>query len=273
MFFKYINKCKWVAILLIAVFVTASNAEAKTIRINKPRIVADLAKGESMEVEIEVINPTDFPAGIKVYPEDWEYEATGNGDKKFYPPGTFEISASQWLTYAPDQFTLAPHASQTVSLTIQVPAELPKDGTFYSLLFFETALGETVNEQGAAVEVAGRVGSLIYVNVDGTVIRSGLINDITITPGEGNKPTNFSITFTNTGNTYIPLEGEFIVFDAEGLVKGRGELSTMYTREGMRVTRETQWPTKLAPGTYDFIFTFDMGEGEALVEERQFTVE
>lgn len=273
MILKHLKIYKLALILVAAVFVLGSQAQAKTIRINKPRIIADLAKGESTVFQIDVINPTDEEATIKVYPEDWEYDPAGNGDKAFYPPGTFDISASQWLTYAPDQFVLEPHGSQTVSLTIQVPQELPKDGTFYSLLFFETALGQTVNEQGAAVEVAGRVGSLIYVNVDGTVIRSGVVNDIQIRSGEGNKPTTFSVTFTNTGNTYIPLEGEFIVFDSEGLVKGRGELSTMYTREGMRVTRETQWPTKLAPGTYDFIFTFNMGDGEALVEERQFTVE
>lgn len=259
--------------ILLFIILFSSTVEAKTIRINKPRIVADLSKGESTVVEIQVVNPTEEPSAIKVYPEDWEYDASGNGDKSFYPPGTFEISASQWLTYAPEQFTLAPFGEQTVSLTIKVPDDLPKEGTYYSLLFFETTLGETVNEQGAAVQVAGRVGALIYVNVAGTVIRSGIVNDIQIKAGDGNKPTNFSVTFTNTGNTYIPLESEFIVFDSEGLVKGRGELSTMYTREGMRVTRETQWPTKLTPGVYDFVFTFNLGEGEALVEERQFTVE
>jgi len=270
---KSYKTIKTILVLCVALaMVSVLPAEAKTIRIDEARIRVELARGESKTGTIRVTNPTEDPTTINIYAEDWKYLDSGNGDKSFFPAGTMEDSASNWITYNPRTMTLPPFGQEELNYTIKAPAETA-DGTHYSILFFETILGETQDEEGASVLVTGRVGSLVYVDIAGTVNRTGKIESLEFVQGKGNKPSLFNLTFSNTGNTIIALEGEFLLFDSEGLVKGRGKLNPVYTRAGMTVSGSTEWTSRLAPGVYDGVFTFDLGGGDALVEEQQIRIE
>ncbi len=252
----------------------ASSAQAATIRIDEARVRIEAAAGETKTGQIHISNPTDGTVTVKVYTEDWEYLDTGNGDKDFFPAGTLPNSASPWITYNPSQLTIEPFGRQTVDYTVAVPADADAStGTRYSILFFETSLGMGQNEEGASVTVAGRIGSLFYVDIAGSIRREGKIKELTLTPGKGNRPAVIKTVFHNTGNTAVALEGEFVLMDFEGGVKARGKLTTIYARAGAVVSQETEWAGRLAPGVYDGVFTFDMGEGALLVEEKKITIE
>ncbi len=250
----------------------ASPADAATIRIDEARVRLEMAAGETKTGQIHISNPTDGTVAVKVYAEDWEYLDTGNGDKDFFPAGTLPNSASPWITYNPSNLSIEPFGKQTVDYTVTVPADAT-GGTRYSILFFETALGMGQNEEGASVSVAGRIGSLMYVDIAGTVRREGKIEILEFTPGRGSRPNTIRTVFKNTGNTSIVLEGEFVLMDADGSIKARAKLSPIYSREGSTASQETEWAGRLAPGSYDGVFTFDLGEGELLVEEKKILIE
>ncbi|MFT5208232.1 MAG: hypothetical protein ACI9CF_002001 [Candidatus Omnitrophota bacterium] len=258
-------------LLLVNVFVV-NEALAISIRISEPRVELQIAKGASETIEINITNPTEDALELKVYAEDWVYLDKGDGDKDFLPAGTLSDSASGWLSFNPTNFVIEAFAEEVVFLKVSVPADFEGEGTYKSVLFFETSLGTTENAEGALVRVAGRIGSLVYVGLEGTVRRTAQVESIDIRPGKGAKPTVIEMDFTNTGNSVIVLDGEFIVFNQEGLVKGRGVITKAYTQQGMTVTSVTEWPTRLSSGTYDFVFTLDLGHGESLVEERQITI-
>ncbi len=260
------------SILLVFNSFIVDQALAISIRISEPRIELEMAKGATETVEIRITNPTEDDMELKVYAEDWAYLDKGDGDKDFLPAGTLTDSASGWLSFNPTNFVIEAFAEETVFLKVNVPADFEGEGTYKSVLFFETSLGVTESDSGALVRVAGRIGSLVYVSLDGTMRRTAQVENIDIKPGKGAKPTTLEIDFTNTGNAVIVLQGEFIVFDQEGLVKGRGSINKSYTQQGMTVKSVTEWPTRLSPGTYDFVFTLDLGHGESLVEERQVTI-
>lgn len=255
-----------------AILFAASPAAATTIRIDEARVRLEMAAGETKTGQIHISNPTDGPVTVKIYTEDWEYLDTGNGDKDFFPAGTLPNSASPWITYNPSQVTIEPYGKQVVDYTVAVPADAA-GGTRYSILFFETSLGVGQNEEGASVTVAGRIGSLFYVDLTGQVRREGKIERIEFTPGKGNRPAVIRPIFKNTGNTSLALEGEFVLMDADGAVKARSKLNPIYSREGSTTSQETEWAGRLAPGTYDGVFTFDLGGGELLVEEKKILIE
>ena len=71
----------------------------------------------------------------------------------------------------------------------------------------------------------------------------------------------------------VILIGDVLILDPEGAPKGRGKLENLSTSGGQTATRRTEWVGKLEPGPYGLIFTFDLGEGQLLVEERKMTVE
>lgn len=257
---------------MIAALFSAAPVCAATIRIDEARIRIEMAAGETKAGQIHISNPTDSTVSVKVYTEDWEYLDTGNGDKDFFPAGTLPNSASPWITYNPSQLTIEPYGKKTVDYSVTTPAAVD-EGTRYSILFFETALGEGKNEEGANVNVAGRIGSLLYVDIAGTVRREGKIEILKFTAGRGNRPAEIKVAFRNTGNTSVVLEGEFVLMDPDGTVKARGKLNPVYSREGSVSSQTTEWAGRLAPGTYDGVFTFDLGEGELLVEEQKILIE
>lgn len=261
-----------IPILATLIFAAAPAADAATIRIDEARVRHELAPGETKTGQVHITNPTDGAISVRIYTEDWEYLDTGNGDKEFFPAGTLPNSASPWITYNPSEMTIEPFDKRAVDYTVQVPADAA-GGTRYSILFFETSLGLGKNEEGATVSVAGRIGALFYIDLKGAVKREGKIEELTFTPGKGNRPAVIKTVFRNTGNTAVALEGEFVVLEASGAVKARGKLTTVYAREGAVVSQETEWPGRLAPGTYDGVYTFDLGEGVLLVEEKKILIE
>ncbi len=258
------------SVLSLAVFATP--VLAATVRIDNARIRLALKPGETKSDQIRVENPTDQPAGVRVYAEDWAYKDIGDGDKDFYPAGTLERSSSRWITVNPQEVTIPPYGQTVVNYSLTVPSGNDKKGTYTTVLFFETVIGQATDSEGANVLVSGRVGSLIYVDIAGTVQRVGKFDKIDIKAPSGAKPAEFNITVTNAGNGPLSVEGEYLIMNAEGLVKGRGETVPIYIKEGVTATRATTWAGRLDAGTYDVIFTFDLGDNQIVVEEKKMQV-
>ena len=243
---------------------------AATLVINTPKVELELEPGGTYSGEITVENPTDSVATLKTYLEDWMY-ANGVGDKQFAPPGTMPLSASPWITFTTPEPTLAPFGRATVRYTVRVPVE-GAAGAHYSVLFFETIIGNMPNEDGVSVDVAGRIGSLFVVETKGTVKRTGEIVSLEIAPPEGNKPMEIHTTFKNTGNVHVSLEGSFLILDEAGQVRARGELSKLYTFPDQTVDGTSKWVGRLPKGNYTVIATYSLGKGKSLVEERALAI-
>jgi hypothetical protein len=259
-------------IILLAVFLYVGDAQALTVRIDKARFVESMAPGDVARGRIRVENPTEDPATIRVYSEDWAYKEQGTGDKDYYPPGTLKNSAAPWIRFNPTDFVLQPYGSGYVNYTLQVPDDVTGEGEYRCMLFFETTIGTMTNEQGTTVQVAGRLGSLVYVQLKGKIRRTGLIKGFEIKPPVENSPAEFKVTFENTGNLVIALDGQFVILDSTGLAKGRGEMTPIYTHGGMTATRTTEWTGRLEPGAYDVLVTFELGDGEILIHEEKMLV-
>ncbi len=257
------------ALGILALF-AHSNVYASTIRISSPRIELELAPGETYTGEVTAENPDNEEINVKVYAEDWIYAEGGTGEKKFSPAGTQPLSASHWINFNSQANTIKPYGRMTAHYTVSVP--LDAKGAHYSVLFFETQLGVSKSEEGANVQVAGRIGALFFVQVKGTVSRSGEVKGVRITAPQGNQPMEIETAFQNTGNVDISLGGNFLIMNDEGKVLGRGDLNTIYTFPGVSETRKTQWVGKLPKGTHQMVLTYDMGLGKSIVKEEVLTI-
>lgn len=258
-------------ILFFLCVVFAVQAEAATIRISTPKIELELAPGETYSGELIAENPADEEVKAKIYLEDWVYTAGGTGEKKFTPVASTPLSCSKWVTFTPTQETIPPFGRITVRYTVTVPPSA--QGTYYSVLFIETLLGNTVDEEGVNVLVAGRIGALFFVQVKGTTERNGRIKSIQLNAPQGNKPMEVATTFENTGNVDITLGGNFLIMDESGKIQGRGDLNKIYTFPGSTESGKTQWVGRLPKGSYQILLTYDLGKGKNLVEERTLTVQ
>ena len=262
-----LKKIALLGLLLFPVlFCLVPDSQAATIRVSSPKVQLKLAPGETYTGDITAENPTEEDVKVKIYLEDWVYAPGGGGQKNFSPMGTTPLSAAKWITFSPAQDTLKPFARTVVHYTVQVPQDAK--GAHYAVLFFETVLGTAQDEEGVNVLVAGRIGSLFYVEAKGATDRQGEIKSLELKTSEGNKPLEIATTFHNTGTTDVTLGGNFLIMEKDGKVVGRGDLDKIYTFPGATESGKTQWVGRLPKGDYQVLFTYDLGEGKSLVEER-----
>lgn len=256
-----------------SIFLTQS-AHAVTLRTQSPLVNLTLKPGQTYTGTIDLTNPGEETILVKVYLEDWTYKENGTGEKQFSPLNTDPKvkSAGSWMTYNPVELTVAPFSTTGVSYTIRVP-ETGVEGTYHAVIFFETAIGQGIDQNGAAVAVSARLGSIIVIDIEGLSPKKGTVHSITVTPPSGNKPAKFMTLFENVGPADVILKGNFMITDANWEVVGRGEMVPIYTQSGYKVNRESEWAGKAAPGAYNILFTFELGDGQTLVQEVPMTVE
>lgn len=242
------------------------------LRIDKPKIRITVAAGSYDSGEIKVDNTGKESLSVKVYLEDWIYEQQ-DGGKVFAPKGTQALSSSNWITFYPADFKVPAGGTQIVRYTVSVPEGVK--GGHFSVMFFETAgddidqpTGEGVNVR---VKVLNRLGSLFYVEPQGTMQKTAELKNLAV----DQKLNDFIVTadFINTGNTDITASGTFNVIDKEGFVYCRGEIDEVYTLpQDKAALRSVVSSTTLKPGAYDLLVTLDFQNGGSLVQEAGFTV-
>jgi len=193
--------------------------------------------------------------------EDFLYTFPFDGSKEFYPRGSTKFSLAPWLNYSPQEFTVLPHSEQKVNFVVNGENLV---GSRCGVLFFEASLG-TAYEEGAAVNILGRLGSLIFVDAYDSG-KNGSFSDI---QGGIRK---LKGTFTNSGTRFLHVKGTFFIMDEEGMVEDRGQISDLYLLSENRGEVEIGLTKSLAPKNYIMVLTFDMEDGDVLVKEIDFSL-
>lgn len=239
---------------------------------DRPLVEETIPRGGVAHGTIELENQEETPAVLEIYLQDWEYLEGGSGDKLFSAPGASPWSASGWISFYPQKLELPARGKGVVEYTIRVPAEAGAGGR-YAVMFFESKVGRAPeNQQGVSVLYTGRLGSLIEVQVAGTVERGGEIGAVTVGAFTADAPLTLGYTFRNTGNIALRPKASFNIIDAAGRYFGRGEFKPLYTFPGRSGSTTTEWNGTLPPGTYTVLVTADLGEGQAVVAEQPLTV-
>lgn len=263
----------WVSVLWLAtlLLIISSSVEAEVMmRIDQPKVRLSVPPGRAQEGTIRVENPSGEEVKVRVYVEDWVYTPAQDGTKVFKPPGTTPLSCARWISFHPAEFTVPPYGRQVVSYTIDVP--LGAKGGHYAVLFFETLLGEMAGEEGVRVLIAGRIGSLFYIEPLGTIEREARIGNLSLTREGKDEPLEIEIDFKNIGNVEITTKAAFNIIDREGLVFARAESNEVYTLPDDEARLLARWPEDIPAGIYDLVITLDLGGLEPLVKEAQIKV-
>jgi len=260
----------FILFILFSICTICTNSFAFSIRINEPKISLSVPAGGAKSATISVDNLTDEMISVRAYADDWHYAKQGDGTKEFFPRGTTDFSCSNWITTYPAEFELPPYGHKEVQFTIRVPQDAK--GGYYSVIFFESGLGTAQTPEGVSVAVAGRLGSLIYLGVEGTVNKLAAVESLTISRKDKNSPAQINFIFVNTGNIDITAKGTYNIIDDKGMVYARGQVPDIYTTQGNEVNVNANFSSDLPSGNYDFILTLDLGADSSITEERRIQV-
>ena len=266
---KYLFQRVKISSILLCLFLIAGiylfhcldNACASTVRINKPKIRLNIPSGSSESGSITVSNPSTGDVNVKVYLEDWEYEESQDGVKRFFPPGTHPLSCAKWISFYPADFSLPSYGSQELFYSVKAPKDV--NGGYFAVLFFEKAMGEMKDSEGANILIKGRIGSLFYVET-GAVNKKVELTNISI--AKKRNGLEISTVLKNTGNVDVTAKGTFNIIDKQGMVFARGEFNDTYTFPGSQARISSTWADAVPVGDYDLIITLDLA-GSLKIEE------
>lgn len=269
---------------ILGVFVffyfSLTSAEAVNLNLQEGKVRLNILPGKSKSGLITIKNADSSPVNLRLYLEDWYYIPPADGSKDFKPAGTTHLSSAPWISFTPAEFMIPANTGKVVTYTVNVPADA--QGGRYAVLFFESILAKSAQElEGVGVGVAVRIGSLFYIQAEGTIKRKAVLTNLKVEKDSKNSPLNIRINFKNTGNVDITTSGTFHIIDKSGMVYARGEFDQLYTFPDDEGILKAQWPEPLAAGKYDLVVTLDlgraleevgMGKGPLLVKEAQIEI-
>jgi len=220
---------------LLLFLIISSQALAFSFSIDQPSVHLQSSPGQTSYFEITVTNKNDFPVTVSVYANDWVYRKDQFG-KLFYAAGSSKYSLANDLELPAEKVSLLSAQSKVLKFSLKTPAKA--QGGRVGVLFFQTEMPG--GNQG--LNYAGRIGSIIYQEIIGTLKKEMLINSARIYQ-QGNH-TLVEIAFENKGNCYNYFHGAVSLLDTQDNV-----LQTIPVRlealPGDELTRKLSFPLEL----------------------------
>jgi len=234
-------------LLVVGLFVYAPASQAQiTVR---GRLAHDLSAMSGQEISGSVIvdNETQEPQQAKVYLRDYMFFA--DGTNAYDDPGTNERSSAPWVRFSPENMTIPPGGSVTVSYSMFVP-DSTDAGSYWSMLMVEgvdPSSAESTSEEAAERQVGfrqvTRYGVQLAVHVEGEAEQNVAFEAVQLfADEEGNtffqadvhnigtamlRPNVYMRLFAEDGTEYGPLEGvQFRMYPGTS-VRQRIDLSSL----------------------------------------------
>ena len=244
-------------IFLVFCAVGMLNAQAQAqLFLEQAKVSLDVSGGEHLNGSLLIHNTSSDAMNIRVYWEDFEYKAPYDGTKNFLPAGTAPASASQWVTFSPQTFTMPAFGQQKIDYTVSVPSQIEEG--HYGVLFFERSVTGKLNNE--AVSLVTRIGCLFFIE-PGNKSKKAVLQDIVL------KADSLTVSFVNQGNVILIPHTTYYVMQEGGLVLNRGESKKLYVPPGVSASLEVPLKKKLDPGHYTLVVNSDLEGGDVVVKE------
>jgi len=220
------------------------------------KVSLSVSGGERINGSLLIHNTSSVVMSMRVYWEDFEYKSPYDGTKNFLPAGTAPRSASQWVAFKPQVFTIPAFGQQSVDYTVSVPSQIEEG--HYGVLFFERTPSPSENPH--EITIVTRVGSLFFIEPS-IKNKKAVIQDIGL---QGN---SIIASFVNQGNITLIPHTTYYIMQNDGMVLYRGDSKNLYVPAGATAKIEIPLKKKLSQGHYTVVLNSDLDEGDVVVKE------
>lgn len=184
-----------------------------------PRLEVSAKPGTTIQKTIKVQNTSASTQNYTSDVEDFIVAEDGITPVPITEKVTSRYGLSKWVTISPTKFTLRPNEIQVLDVLIQVPPDaLP--GGHYAMVLHQAGApvhkaGEILTPQGST-GVAARVGSLVYMTVEGPVNEQAFVRSFTAPSFLEFGPVTFSYKVENRSDVHIRPQSSIEVKDMFG---------------------------------------------------------
>ncbi|MFC1478697.1 hypothetical protein ACFL57_04485 [Candidatus Margulisiibacteriota bacterium] len=246
--------------LITGHYTECGRAYAFSVNLDPPSVHLTLVPGETKQGTLTLQNLDIKKRKYRVYTNDWIYLA--DGSKQFQNAGTVPRSCAGWIKLDTREFELEGTSGSEISskkITYKITAPQNAAGGYYAVVFFESMLG--VNRE--KINLAGRIGTIFYVEIKDTQIRKGKISSFKVYPRK-NKA-KVQLTFRNLGNVRLTPHGTLVLADHNNQVIQKENIFGLNTLPGDELKKEYMLVT--AEDDYEVFLSLDYG-GDTLAVAR-----
>jgi hypothetical protein len=211
---------------LIAPFLRVQGEEGMSLTIAPPLFQINLQPGETWSSSIAVVNNNTY--NISLYADPVLFKPSGeSGSPVFISPtnedglshGPDTSTLAGWITVPQGAFEVTREQTYNLPLTISVPKDAAPGGHYAAVLIGNHAPEGTSEE--SVVNVTSSIAALIFLSVSGDVIEKGRIRDfVTEKSLYETAQANFSLRFENQGNVHLLPQGNIVIYNMFGKVRG-----------------------------------------------------
>ncbi len=265
-------------VIVTALFPLGAKAQGSslTLTVTPPLYQVTQVAGSDWHSQLRVVNSNNYDIFVTIKTQDFHPDGeTGNAVFDEIPKGdpNDPHRISGWIDVPSGILTIKRGSTVEIPFSVHVP-EKADPGGHYGALLVSTNPGEI--EGGSGAGISSGITSLIFLRVPGDVIEKGSIRDFYTEDNVIETPrAHFIMRFENQGNVHIVPQGEIVITNMWGKVRGKvsinesstfGNVLPASTRKFEFVWNEID-PSPLEVGRYKAVATIVYGvEGRQTVE-------
>ena len=249
-----------------ALVLTARAAGAQmSIEATPLRVEIQAPPGGSHTQAVTITNPGQETVRVRTTLADWYL--TRDGAPQFEAPTSDRpFAASEWVRFAPPEFTLEPGMKGIVRFTVSVPPGT-EPGGYRTGILFEIAPPASDLAKGRQVILRSRIATLVYVHVGQPAPAIELTNLEVRGTGE---QTQVVAGLKNRSRRSVRTKGNLIVYDGSGTAIAQiplPDVPVLPESERDLAINASDPARPLPSGQYRVELKLDVGMPELLVGE------
>ena len=205
-----------------------------------------LSPGDTYTMEATAANTTGSTKIIKFTVEDLAASNDPNNTIEFLGDKTGPYSLKDYVVPEASEVTLNNGERVRMPITITIPKDAAPGGLYGAIMIDAVNLPgqKTVpaGMVGTQVSIDTRVGSLLFIRVNGKVLESSYLKNFTAAQNfYENGPVTFNIDDVNTGDVYLDPYGTIAVKDMFGRTVGQTDVAPWFVLPKSERNRVIAW--------------------------------
>ncbi|MCL4208366.1 hypothetical protein KJZ63_01885 [Patescibacteria group bacterium] len=239
--------------------------ESITLTAMPPRLGDDLSlkgtPGKKLQTAVKVRNNSNKAFTINTAIDDFVIGDDGETPVAVTEEVDYRWSLKNWLVLAPDFQVLQPRQTGIINVIIDVPADALPGGHYAMITHKPVGLNGEKFQDSASSIISQRVGTLLYVVVDGPINEEAFVRDFTMPRFTEYGPVPFSFMVDNQSDIHIKPEISIEIYNLLGMKVDTIAIESKNVFPMVSRTFTGQWDAVWGSGFYKAKLIMSYGTG------------
>jgi len=222
--------------------------------------------GEKLQIQLRVRNLSEKTVNVTTSAQDFILSSDGETPIAIDDTSSNRWSLASWLTIVPTENTIEPNQTIGLNVLIEIPEDALPGGHYAMVLHQPNQLTNDFELQGNSQSAVNqRVGTLIYVIVDGDINEEAYIRNFTFPEFTEYGPVPFSFAIENNSDVHIVPQMNVEIFNilnkkVDDIQVGSKNVFPLTSREF-----DSEWERIWGFGPYTAKLTMSYGSSGSIV--------